>query len=134
MASKGPKSIYFTEEHQLFRETVRSFMEEQVAPHADDWEREGRIPRDIYRRMGELGFLGVTMPEKYGGSGGDLVFALALLEELPRSRHTSQAWSHQGIPVPPYADRCHAGSFPLSPNHLSLIHISEPTRRTPISY
>ena len=86
MASKGPKSIYFTEEHQLFRETVRSFMEEQVAPHADDWEREGRIPRDIYRRMGELGFLGVTMPEKYGGSGGDLFFALALLEELPRSR------------------------------------------------
>src|SRR5680860_181896 len=86
MASKGPMSIYFTEEHQLFRETVRSFMEEQVAPHADDWEREGRIPRDIYRRMGELGFLGVTMPEKYGGSGGDLFFALALLEELPRSR------------------------------------------------
>lgn len=86
MVPREAKSVYFTDEHRLFRETVRGFMEEEVAPHADDWEREGRIPRTIYRRMGELGFLGVTMPEKYGGSGGDLFFALVLLEELPRSR------------------------------------------------
>lgn len=79
-------SVYFGEDHALFRATARRFMEQEVAPHADQWEAERRIPRDVWRRMGEQGYLGVTMPERVGGGGADLFFGLAFLEELPRSR------------------------------------------------
>jgi alkylation response protein AidB-like acyl-CoA dehydrogenase/putative sterol carrier protein len=78
-------SIYFTQEHEAFRRSVRRFVTEEVAPHAEAWEQEGRIPRGIFRRMGELGFLGILHPEAHGGQEGDLFFAIAFLEELPRS-------------------------------------------------
>ena len=80
------KSVYFDEEHQLFRQTVRQFMETEVAPHADAWEAARRIPRAIWRRMGATGLLGILFPEELGGSGASLFHALAFLEELPRSR------------------------------------------------
>ncbi|MGE5235112.1 MAG: acyl-CoA dehydrogenase family protein [Acidobacteriota bacterium] len=80
------KSVYFTPEHDTFRDTVRRFLEAEVAPHADAWEAARRIPREIFPRMGELGLLGITFPAAYGGAEGDLFFALAFLEELPRSR------------------------------------------------
>lgn len=79
-------SVYFTPEHQEFRRQVSRLMETEVAPRADDWEAAGRIDRAIWRRMGELGFLGITFEEAYGGSEADLFFAMAFLEELPRSR------------------------------------------------
>ncbi len=78
-------SIYFTGEHDAFREAVRRFIQEEVAPHADAWESARAIPREIFTRMGELGFLGITTPEVYGGTGADLFFGIAFLEELPRS-------------------------------------------------
>jgi alkylation response protein AidB-like acyl-CoA dehydrogenase len=80
------KSIYFTEEHDLFRQTVRAFMETEVAPHAEEWEAARRIPRDIWLKMGEMGFLGIIHPEAYGGTGADLFFGIVFLEELARSR------------------------------------------------
>lgn len=80
------KSVYFGEEHELFRQTVRQFIESEVAPHADAWEAARRIPRSIWRRMGEMGLLGILFPEAMGGSGASLFHALAFLEELPRSR------------------------------------------------
>jgi acyl-CoA dehydrogenase len=79
------RSSYFTPEHDAFRRTVRRFLEEEVAPHAEEWERERRIPRSIFRRMGDLGFLGILHPERYGGAEADIFYAVALLEELPRS-------------------------------------------------
>jgi alkylation response protein AidB-like acyl-CoA dehydrogenase/putative sterol carrier protein len=78
-------SIYFKDEHEAFREQVRAFLVREVAPHARAWEAAGRIPREIFVRMGELGFLGISAPEAYGGAGADLFFAVAFLEELPRS-------------------------------------------------
>lgn len=80
------RSIYFNEEHEQFRRTVRQFVEAEVAPHADEWEASRRIPREVFRKMGEMGFLGVLFPEELGGSGGDVFHALAFLEEIPRSR------------------------------------------------
>src|SRR5205085_1057203 len=62
------KSIYFNDDHDLFRQTVRSFMEDEVAPHAEEWEANRRIPKEIWGRMGEMGFLGLIHPEHYGGS------------------------------------------------------------------
>jgi alkylation response protein AidB-like acyl-CoA dehydrogenase/putative sterol carrier protein len=83
--SRTMKSIYFTEEHDAFRAQVRRFVETEVAPHGEAWEEAGRIPREIFRRMGELGFLGIMLPEAYGGTEGDVFFAIAFIEELPRA-------------------------------------------------
>jgi len=79
-------SIYFGEEHESFRRSVRQFLEGEVAPRAREWEEARRIPRDVFRRMGDLGFLGVLSPEEVGGADASIFHAIALLEELPRSR------------------------------------------------
>ncbi len=79
-------SIYFGEEHESFRRAVRQFLEGEVAPRAREWEEARRIPRDVFRRMGDLGFLGILAPGELGGADGSVFHAIALLEELPRSR------------------------------------------------
>jgi len=79
------KTPYFTEEHELFRQSVRQFIEAEVIPHTAKWETEQRISKDIWKRMGELGFLGVNFPEKYGGSEVDFFYAVILLEEVARA-------------------------------------------------
>jgi alkylation response protein AidB-like acyl-CoA dehydrogenase/putative sterol carrier protein len=79
------KSVYLNDDHELFRENVRRFLDEEVAPHAVEWEQAGRLPRSIFRRMGELGYLGIDFPEKYGGTGADIFYSVVFLEELPRS-------------------------------------------------
>ncbi|HEU4565615.1 MAG TPA: acyl-CoA dehydrogenase family protein [Gemmatimonadaceae bacterium] len=79
-------SIYLTAEHERFRESVRRFMEEEIAPRADEWEAARRIPRAAWRRLGEMGFLGIHLPETYGGSGADIFYSMVFLEELARSR------------------------------------------------
>jgi alkylation response protein AidB-like acyl-CoA dehydrogenase/putative sterol carrier protein len=78
-------SVYLTAEHASFRSTVRRFLEAEVAPHAAEWERLGRMPRALFPRLGELGFLGILAPPEHGGAGGDLFLAIVFLEELPRS-------------------------------------------------
>ncbi len=78
-------SIYFGEEHESFRRTVRQFLETEVAPYAREWEEARRIPREAFRRMGDLGLLGILFPEELGGTGASIFHALAFLEELPRS-------------------------------------------------
>lgn len=80
------KSVYFNEEHEMFRATARQFFEEEAAPHADAWEHDRRIPKEIWRRMGDLGFLGIMFPEQYGGGGADIFYATVFMEELARSR------------------------------------------------
>ena len=64
-------SIYFGAEHEAFRDQLRRFVAEEVRPHADAWEAAGEIPREVFRRMGALGFLGVRYPEEYGGAAMD---------------------------------------------------------------
>jgi len=75
----------FSEEHQMFRKAVRSFLEKEVEPNIELWEKEGETPRSLYKRMGELGFLGIKFPEEYGGSGLDLIMEAVFTEELSRS-------------------------------------------------
>ena len=58
------KSYYFTEEHELFRESFRAFLEKEVRPNIDQWEEDRRIPRDVWKKMGEMGFLGLSYPEE----------------------------------------------------------------------
>jgi citronellyl-CoA dehydrogenase len=77
---------YFTENHNIFRKSVRDFVLKELAPHAEEWEKAEEFPREVYKRMGELGFLGIRMPEKYGGSGLDYWYTVCFAEELPLSR------------------------------------------------
>jgi alkylation response protein AidB-like acyl-CoA dehydrogenase/putative sterol carrier protein len=78
------KSYYFTEEHELFRQSLRTFLEKEAIPNIDKWEEEQRIPRDIWKKMGEMGFLGLSYPEEYGGMGLDFFYDVVFNEELGR--------------------------------------------------
>src|SRR5437667_12352151 len=81
----------FAEHHDIFRATVRAFVEREVMPHVEAWEAAGRIPKTIWPRMGELGFQGVEYEQKYGGAGADLFTTVVLHEECARSRSGSFA-------------------------------------------
>ena len=76
-----------SEEISLLRDQVRRFVAEEVVPNGDDWERDGCVPRDVLRRMGELGFFGIRYPEKYGGAEMDTRATAAFAEELGRSTY-----------------------------------------------
>jgi acyl-CoA dehydrogenase len=79
------KSPFFNDEHEVFRGSVRQFVEKDIVPNADKWEEAGRIPPEIWQKMGELGFLGVNYPEEFGGSAADFFYTVVFLEELARS-------------------------------------------------
>ena len=79
-----PSHPLFTEEHEDLRRAVRSVVETELAPHAEDWERESDFPNWVFTRLGGLGYLGLRYPEAYGGSGGDWGHAIVLAEELAR--------------------------------------------------
>ncbi len=76
----------FSEEHRIFRRAVRRFVDEELNPHVDEWEAAGTFPKDVYRRMGELGFLGIRFDEKYGGAGADIWSTVVFCEEMGRCR------------------------------------------------
>ena len=77
-------SYYFTEEHDLFRQSFRDFLEREVRPNIDQWEKDGELPRSIYRKFGEMGYFGLNRPEKYGGLGLDLWYNVVFDEEIAR--------------------------------------------------
>jgi citronellyl-CoA dehydrogenase len=82
----GPMAYpIFTEEHDELREAVRRFVDKELRPHIDEWEDAGFFPDHVFRRCGELGFLGLHYPERWGGSGGDLAAEIVFVEELARS-------------------------------------------------
>lgn len=75
----------FTEEHHMFRKAVRAFVENELNPHADEWEAAGGFPaHQVLKKMGDLGFLGLSYPEEYGGANADIWFTVVLMEELGR--------------------------------------------------
>jgi len=74
----------FQEEHQIFRQQVRTFVENELAPNVDSWEREKLFPNSVFKRAGELGILGAHYPEDVGGSGGDFWMSVVKSEELAR--------------------------------------------------
>lgn len=77
--------FFFEEEHHMLRAQVRRFVEEEIKPHAGQWEKDGATPRALLRRMGELGFFGIRYPAEYGGSDMDERATVVLAEELGRS-------------------------------------------------
>jgi acyl-CoA dehydrogenase len=80
------ESPFFSEEHRIFRRTVRKFVEEELNPCVNEWEEAGRFPKEVYRRLGELGVLGIRYPSEYGGAGADIWTTVVFCEELGRCR------------------------------------------------
>lgn len=74
----------FTEEQNMLRETVRSFVDKEIMPYIADWDREGQFDQNIYNRLADLGLMGVCIPEEYGGSGMDYNALAIVCEELER--------------------------------------------------
>ncbi len=75
----------FNEEHELFRATVRRFVEKEITPHHAQWEKDGIVPRELWLKAGEQGLLCCTVPEEYGGLGLDYLFDVVVFEELWRA-------------------------------------------------
>jgi acyl-CoA dehydrogenase len=84
-------NFFFDEEHHLLRAQVRRFVEQEIKPLADRWEEEGHTPRELLRKMGDLGFFGIRYPAKYGGSAMDERATIVLAEELGRSTYAGVA-------------------------------------------
>ena len=74
----------FTPEHDMWRESVRRFMEKEIVPFHDQWEKDGIVPREVWLKAGEAGLLCCTVPEEYGGLGLDYLFDVVVFEELWR--------------------------------------------------
>src|ERR1700750_1719447 len=97
------RHFIFTEEHEALRESIRAYVDRELAPHAEEWEQT-TFPDSVFRRMGELGFLGLSMPEAYGGQGGDYFCNLVLAEHLSRSHSGALAMGlalHTDMATPP---------------------------------
>ncbi|MFD7408636.1 acyl-CoA dehydrogenase family protein [Streptomyces sp. NPDC059866] len=76
----------FTDDHEAFRSVMRDFMQQEVAPVFPEWTKQGHPPRDFYRRLGELGVLGIQVPQEYGGAGEtSLKYSMVISEELTRA-------------------------------------------------
>jgi alkylation response protein AidB-like acyl-CoA dehydrogenase len=93
----------FTDEHAQLRDSIRSFVERELTPHAMEWE-ETTFPDWVFERMGELGFLGLSYPEEYGGQGGDYYANIVLAEELTRANSGGLAMGiavHTDMATPP---------------------------------
>ncbi len=82
MANEGLSP--FSEEHRMFRSTLRSFIGKEITPHVDEWEKQELVPRWVWKRMGEMGFLGLRYPEEYGGLDADYWYTVVFAEELAR--------------------------------------------------
>src|SRR3954468_17493778 len=78
------RHFIFNDHHEALRESIHAFVVKELAPHAEEWE-DTTFPDAVFRRMGELGFLGLSFPEEFGGQGGDYFCNLVLAEELTPS-------------------------------------------------
>ncbi len=91
----------FSEEHNSFRKAFRQFVEREVVPNQNRWREQGQVDREVWRKAGSQGFLCTWMDEKYGGAGGDFVYATVIMEELARAYESGLAMSlHSDIIVP----------------------------------
>lgn len=92
----------FTDEHEMFRESVRRFIQKEIAPYHEQWEEAGLVPRDLWQKAGEMGFLAMDVPEKYGGLGlQDFRYNVVITEELTKAGASGVGFGlHNDITVP----------------------------------
>ncbi|MBW8048852.1 MAG: acyl-CoA dehydrogenase [Cytophagales bacterium] len=93
----------FTEEHELLRQSIRKFIEKEIIPNVEEWEKNNICSKDVFKKMGEHGFFGVTFPEKYEGSGMNFWSAVVITDELAQANIGGLAMSlyaHTYLPLP----------------------------------
>lgn len=92
----------FTDEHEMFRESVRRFIQKEIAPYHEQWEEAGLVPRELWQKAGEMGFLAMDVPEKYGGLGlQDFRYNVVITEELTKAGASGVGFGlHNDITVP----------------------------------
>jgi len=89
--------MYFTEEHNTFRESFKEFLKKEVTPYVDKWEEDGKVDPAIWKKFGEMGYFGLVYPEKYGGLELDLFYTVIFLEELQKVNSggfAASMWAH----------------------------------------
>jgi acyl-CoA dehydrogenase len=129
------RAACFAEEHEMLREQVRRFVEEEVKPNGLAWEEQGFVPREVLWRMGDLGFLGIRYPAEYGGSELDTLATVVLAEELGRSTfsgfaitvlvHTDMASVHVANAGSPEQQRAHMADI-VAGRKICAVAITEP--------
>ncbi len=92
----------FTEEQNFFRETANKFLEKEVLPYHDKWEKNGFVPKELWQKAGDIGMLCPNVPKKYGGIGGDFRFNVIIIEELARIGATGPGFAVHSDIVAPY--------------------------------
>lgn len=92
----------FREDHEMFREMARRFIENEIVPHLHEWEQAGIVPKDIWLKAGQVGLLCSTVPEEYGGAGGDFGHSAVMIEELARVNATAIGFTTHSEIVAPY--------------------------------
>jgi acyl-CoA dehydrogenase len=93
--------VMYEDEHNVFREAFRQFIAEEITPHLDEWEKDHLVPKSIFEKMGEMGFLCPWLPEEYGGSETDFIFSAIISEELAKAGAVSVFSAlHSDIIVP----------------------------------
>ena len=93
--------INYTEEHRIFRSTVRKYFEKEVIPYVEEWEEAGITPKSAWKKLGEQGFLCTNVPEEYGGLGADFLYSVIMIEEMALTNHCGLRTAlHSDIVVP----------------------------------
>ena len=113
----------FSPEHDTFRDSVRRFMEQEVAPHDERWQEQGYADREVWRKAGANGFLCASMPEQYGGAGADKLYSIVLMEEQARANNSTLGFGLHSEIVAPYLLRY--GSEALKKKYLPKMATGE---------
>ncbi|HUR90845.1 MAG TPA: acyl-CoA dehydrogenase family protein, partial [Ramlibacter sp.] len=92
----------FNGDHEAFRDSFRRFVDKEVAPHHDAWEEQGYVDREVWRKAGRNGFLCMSMPQEFGGSGADKLYSVVQMEELARGSFTGIGFGLHSEIVAPY--------------------------------
>lgn len=92
----------FREDHNMFRDQARRFVEREIVPHLHEWEKNGIVPKELWLKAGETGLLCSTVPEQYGGAGGDFGHSAVMIEELARANATAVGFTTHSEIVTPY--------------------------------
>jgi acyl-CoA dehydrogenase len=96
-----PRTV-FKEEHEIFRKSVRAFIEREIAPYHDQWEKDGAVSREVWRKAGDAGLLLTGIPEEYGGGGSDFLMSAVVIEELARGLYSGPGFRLHSDIVAPY--------------------------------
>ena len=110
-----PRTL-FSSDHELFRDSVRKFLEQEAVPFHHQWEKDGHVDRALWNKAGEAGMLCSHLPEEYGGMGADFLYSAVVIEEIGRAGLTGIGFSLHSDIAAPYI--LHYGSEALKRKYL----------------